>query len=256
MSIITFIIKKIVQYTAKYLGVGLVRSRRLEQLQSIETDISELLDFLSSANVIDGHSKAQLHQDIFVLLVTNFKKNGFFVEFGATNGVELSNTLLLEKSYGWNGILAEPARIWHKDLLKNRKASIETNCVWKTSGDIVNFNMVDMAELSTITEFSDRDGHHKQRENGMTYDIETISLNDLLKKHNAPKQIDYLSIDTEGSEFEILNNFDFNEYNISIITCEHNYTDDREKIFSLLSSNGYTRRFTGFSKWDDWYLKD
>ena len=163
---------------------------------------------------------------------------------------------MLEKSYGWRGILAEPAKIWHDDLTKNRDVNIDFLCVWKTSGDIVNFNMVDMAELSTITEFSDRDDHHKLRENGITYDIETISLNDLLKKHNAPKQIDYLSIDTEGSEFEILNNFDFNEYNISIITCEHNYTDDREKIFSLLNSNGYTRRFTGFSKWDDWYFKD
>ena len=59
--------------------------------------------------------------------------------------------------------------------------------------------------------------------------VETISLNDLLKKFNAPKYIDYLSIDTEGSEFEILSSLDFSKY-ISVITCEHNYSSKRKKF--------------------------
>ena len=77
----------------------------------------------------------------------------------------------------------------------------------------------------------------------------------MLKKHNAPKKIDYLSIDTEGSEFEILNSFNFNEYDIKVITCEHNYTSMREKIYSLLSKNGYERKYSEFSMFDDWYVK-
>tara|TARA_B100000242_G_C42645512_1_gene303440 strand:- start:264 stop:500 length:237 start_codon:yes stop_codon:yes gene_type:complete len=77
----------------------------------------------------------------------------------------------------------------------------------------------------------------------------------MLKKHNAPKTIDYLSIDTEGSEFEILSNFDFDEYDIKIITCEHNYTSMREKIFDLLSAQGYERKYSEFSLFDDWYVR-
>lgn len=161
----------------------------------------------------------------------------------------------MEKEYGWRGILAEPAKTWHKDLVQNRDVDIDFSCVWKRTGDTLEFHMADAAELSTISDFKNRDEHSLARENSVSYKVDTLSLLDLLKKFNAPHQIDYLSIDTEGSEFEILNAFDFNEYEISIISCEHNYTDDRDKINNLLTSKGYERRFEGFSKWDDWYFK-
>ena len=57
-------------------------------------------------------------------------------------------------------------------------------------------------------------------ENGAKYKVETISLNDMLELHNAPLIIDYLSIDTEGSEYEILSCLDFELY----------YTKTIEKI--------------------------
>ena len=76
-------------------------------------------------------SKAQLHQDIFVLAEHDFKSAGYFVEFGATNGHDLSNTYLLETQFGWQGIVAEPAKSWHEALKKNRQCHIETDCVWR-----------------------------------------------------------------------------------------------------------------------------
>lgn len=200
-------------------------------------------------------SKAQIFQDLFVLFMTNEKKGGYFVEFGATNGVTLSNTYCLEKSFGWNGILAEPARCWHAELSANRKCNIETNCVWEKSGEQLKFNEVSSRELSTINAYSGSDGHSLDRQNGEVYLVETVSLNALLEKHAAPRNIDYLSIDTEGSELTILNSFDFSKYNINIITVEHNFTGIREKIHELLSRNGYERVFEKFSNWDDWYVK-
>lgn len=76
-------------------------------------------------------SKSQLRQDLFVLSELEFKRNGYFVEFGATNGIELSNTYILEEEFEWNGILAEPAKCWHEDLKINRKCHIDTDCVWR-----------------------------------------------------------------------------------------------------------------------------
>ena len=70
-----------------------------------------------------------------------FKRNGFFIEFGASNGVDHSNTYLLEKRFNWRGILAEPARIWHKSLEVNRSAFIEKNCIWNVTGEKLLFNV-------------------------------------------------------------------------------------------------------------------
>jgi len=77
-----------------------------------------------------------------------------------------------------------------------------------------------------------------------------------LKKYNAPKEIDYLSVDTEGSELDILSAFDFNEYRFNCITIEHNFTENREKLKLLLEQNGYKRIFEHLSKWDDWYIAE
>jgi FkbM family methyltransferase len=213
-----------------------------------DTQKAELLRILR-------HTKSQLGQDVFALLENGVKENGYFVEFGSTDGVFLSNSYLLENEFGWNGILAEPAKRWHADLKSNRNCHIETNCVWKESNASLIFNETDLGEISTIDSFSSSDLHGASRKHGNKYSVATITLADLLDKYSAPAIIDYLSIDTEGSEYEILEHFDFNRYQFRVITCEHSYESKREKIFSLLTENGYVRKFEGLSQWDDWYVK-
>ncbi len=200
------------------------------------------------------HSRSQLRQDLFVLHQKAFKGDGFFVEFGATNGLDLSNTYLLEKHFGWRGILAEPARCWRESLRVNRSASIDYRCVWKETGSSILFVEPNEKELSTIKDFSDGDRHREARRDGVQYEVPTVSLEELLSEHDAPRHIDYLSIDTEGSEFEILSNFDFSKYKIDIITCEHNFTERQSDIFKLLSAQGYQRMAPHLSRFDDWYV--
>ena len=202
-----------------------------------------------------GESKSQLKQDLFVLSELGFKRNGYFVEFGATNGLYLSNTYLLEKKFGWLGIVAEPLKSKYAELIRNRSCHIEDKCVWKNSGELLKFLEANDQDLSTIFEYQDKDLHRESRKNGQISDVETISLNDLLKKYNAPRLIDYLSIDTEGSEFEILSNFNFEKYEFRVITVEHNYTNQREAIYNLLTSFGYKRKFEKLSEFDDWYIR-
>lgn len=251
--------KDLIQKILKKFSIGVLRYGALQGWKHYEKDIEEILKLptneLTRLVKVKDKSRSQLKQDLFVLLETNFKTNGFFVEFGATNGRDLSNTYLLEKEFNWSGILAEPAKFWHKDLNKNRVCNIEMNCVYSDSISELDFNEAIETELSTIKKYNDYDWASKKRKNGTGYKVKTISLVDLLIKHNAPKVIDYLSIDTEGSEYEILSHFDFESYQFRVITCEHNYTKMREKIYDLLVSKGYSRKYVGLSKWDDWYIK-
>jgi FkbM family methyltransferase len=232
---------------------------RIENLERLANGLEVLLASRDFAGGIDGapdirNSRSQISQDIFVLAELKNKRGGYFVDFGATNGVDLSNSYLLEKHYGWNGILAEPARCWHEDLRKNRSAAIDTRCVWSETGHKLEFNETKVPELSTISKFNDVDDHRRARSYGETYEVETVSLTDLLDHYRAPREIDYLSIDTEGSEFEILSNFDFSKYRFSVITCEHNFTEMRERMNYLLTSHGYKRKHEALSRWDDWYV--
>ncbi len=237
--------------------VSNIISRFGYKLQKKETynNSIERMKFLEQAIEFGSFSTSQLYQDLFVLVITRGKKNGFFVEFGAANGKYLSNTYLLEKQFNWTGILAEPAQIWFDDLSKLRSCTIDHRCVWSKSGEQIRFNETREPELSTIDRYSDNDDHALSRKTGNTYLVDTVSLLDLLDQNGAPRVIDYLSIDTEGSEYEILANFDFDKYDIKIITCEHNYTANREKINSLLAAKGYFRYYSNLSNFDDWYVR-
>lgn len=255
--------KGIIKSIFRKFGLGISKYSTLERLDK-ESRAFRDLELIKSfpreyAALLIEHlpySTAQLRQDLFVLGQLGFKKNGFFVEFGATNGIDLSNTFLLETKFGWSGILAEPAKCWHADLRKNRDSSIETRCVWKDSCSILSFREARLKELSTIDQFRGSDSLKSSRNSASVYEVPTISLNDLLEEYNAPYHMEYLSIDTEGSEYEILSKLNFEKYSFDVITCEHNFTNMREKLFSLLSRNGYKRVFEELSGQDDWYVKD
>lgn len=254
-------LKRTIKSSLRQLGVGITSAQALDRMMlnaSATHDIELLLTLPhEQAPQLLDHlrlSKSQLRQDLFVLAQLGFKRDGFFVEFGATNGIDLSNTYLLEQHFGWKGILAEPAQCWHHDLQSNRKSTIDKRCVWTQSGQTLTFNEVSTAELSTIESFSGKDDHKASRQDGKSYLVQTISLNDLLSEHQAPATMDYLSIDTEGSEYDILSHLDFNRYRFRVITCEHNFTPMRTKIHDLLTSHGYRRVHELVSKFDDWYV--
>lgn len=239
--------------TQKYLIENDCKYKNLTSVISFLNYLSA--DSLKEAIRIVGLAKSQIHQDIFVLVLLDFKRKGFFIEFGATNGVDFSNTWLLESEFGWEGILAEPSKQWHHELQNNRQCHISNKCVWKSSNESIIFNEVHQSGFSTIDSFSSDDHHFLSRKKGTKYSVETVSLNDLLSSFNAPKKIDYLSIDTEGSEYDILSTLDFCTWDISIISVEHNFTYSREKIRTLLEENNYKRVLTTVSEFDDWYVK-
>jgi hypothetical protein len=119
---------------------------------------------------------------------------------------------------------------------------------------MVKFNQSIFPEFSTVDQLTNFDGMARSRQSDSTYMVETITLLTLLQNANAPKYIDYISIDTEGSEFEILNSFDFTRYEFGILTIEHNHNANENLIDQLLFTNGYVRVHRDISDFDGWYI--
>ena len=129
-------------------------------------------------------------------------------------------------------------------------------CVWRSSRESITF-FEDIGDSAFSSIYNSKKNNVVKKDyNEVDYIVESISLNDLLCQHNAPSNIDFLSIDTEGSEFDILSNFNFTEYSIKVICVEHNYSSSRDDIFNLLTRNGYKRKFRFLSRFDDWYVLD
>ncbi|PCH75566.1 MAG: hypothetical protein COC12_00010 [Rhodobacteraceae bacterium] len=225
----------------------LALAQKRHQLLPVDSALPETPD-------LESRATSQLGQDLWVLEQTGHKQGGFFVEFGATDGVLLSNTFLLETGFGWTGICAEPNPQFFRKLRTNRSCITVPDCIMGRTGQTVEFILAD--EYGGAAEFAHNDNHSTKRAafqaNGETITLQSISLEDLLKKYGAPQTIDYLSIDTEGSEYEILKAFPFDEWDIRLLTVEHNFTPIREDIRLLLEGHGYT---CTEMQWDDWYSR-
>lgn len=198
-------------------------------------------------------SRSQLGQELRVLQFYNYKENGFFIEIGASDGIEPSNTYLLETKYKWKGICCEPIPRRFEKLVKNRPNSIcYQEAVYNQSGLSLTFDIANNFDLlSGISEHIDAHKSNVDR-NKTSIQVQTITLLDVLDKANAPSFIEYMSLDTEGTELEILKNFDFGKYTFGLIDVEHNFIEPRRtEIKNLLLSKGYV--YKGANQWDDMY---
>ena len=193
---------------------------------------------------------SQLGQDLFVLDYFKNAKGLYFVDVGANDGITLSNTYLLEKDFEWKGVCIEPDPEVYKKLVENRTCHTVNKPVYNASDVEVQFQIRQDSMLSGISEYLKR--HTTQPNKELTL-IKTKTLTDILDEAKAPRHIQYLSLDTEGSEYEILKGLDFSKYSFEIIDVEHNYVEPtRSDIRNILEKNGY--KYHSENKWDDRYL--
>lgn len=209
---------------------------------------------------------SQYGQDLFVYCcAVSCDMKGSFIEAGATNGINWSNTYILECSLGWDGILVEPCKAFHQQLRHNRNASFEFRCLLDENGSKVSFVEVltpnsdytlSSPELSSVASFLPKDWASQIRSgNSVRYDVDTIDFSTLATLHRLDSHIGYLSLDTEGSELAILQSIDFNKYSFDIITVEHNFIPSRmDKLRSLLSKAGYIKVLENASHADYWFV--
>lgn len=239
----------------------IILTQAYEQGLLIEDKKKILLNFIEYIKNFESNFKSQLYQDLFASFIVKNNFDKTFLEFGATNGVDLSNTYTLENKFLWSGALAEPDINWIESLKKNRtKSKIITKCIWSKSGEKKNFFSSKVGVLSTLDDFKNSDinsmpGNTAQRiKEGVNIEVDTISLNQVIREEFNNISPSYISIDTEGSEFEILSSFNFSKYRPAVFTIEHNFTDLQDKIDQLMLDNNYVRIFRKLTAFDAWYI--
>ena len=218
------------------------KSLKATDIDNIYTN-ENLVSFISK-NFSKSHS--QIFQDLFVYYILK-KEKGIYCEVGALDGKELSNTLYLEQEHGWSGILCEPNKSYQELIKKNRPNSILiTEPIFSKEDQEINFTELE----------GGRSGINKSSSGETSYKLKTTSLNKVLKENLNIKNINYISIDTEGTEYEIIKELDFDKFYPEIITIEHNYEKKkRDQIYSLLKDKNYNRYFKSISRFEDWYVR-
>jgi FkbM family methyltransferase len=173
-------------------------------------------------------SFSQAGQDFWMFgEVFNEKRDGFFLDVGAYDGVYLSNSYVLEKRYGWRGICVEANPDSFRLLQKNRSATCVNVCLAETEGFV---NFAKKGEFSKIVGSDNKVDPHAE-----VIRVRATTFCKLLKELNAPKQIDYLSIDIEGAEEEVLKDFSFSDYVIKCMTVER----PGNALKGILERNGF-----------------
>jgi len=203
------------------------------------------------------------------------EKDGYFVEIGACDGIENSCCYFFESELNWEGIAVEPARNYSLALSRNRKcpeySAIADYTIPLEKGGVL-FYQSDLPVLSGLScnLITEKKGQVWEKIGYTPYAVPTLTLFDLLEKHKSPNEIDYCSIDAEGSELAILSKFfqeneqNESKYKINVFSVE--IDDNLKQVSDIMTSNGYYEEFNPYLRgqkfegreitWERYYVKE
>lgn len=174
-------------------------------------------------------------------------KNGFFVDVGAHDGISINNTLYFERYNDWTGINIEPIESVYNKLMINRPFCTNINCAVSNADGraefILNKGYTEMIS-GLKNSYDNRHMYRLQKENLMTNsttEIVTVCtkrLETIFDEKNI-KHVNYLSIDVEGGEFDVVKSINFEKVFIDVIGFENNYDDVSVPILSYLESKNF-----------------
>jgi FkbM family methyltransferase len=205
-------------------------------IQETNENDPELIEFVKSIiippsnkplnlDIKNKNDYSQYGQSIIIDEILKSKRNGFIVEAGAFDGEIESNSLFFEINRNWSGILIEPIPThFQKILSKNRHIHKINACIAKNKPIVAKFAIDRTAssrnELANDLNKFNRFVPIRHGKDRIFVYVPCFSLNKILNALNV-KQVDYFSLDVEGSEMDVLNNIDFNTTNFKTFTVEH-----------------------------------
>ena len=191
---------------------------------------------------------SQFGADRWVL--ANNKEPGFYLDVGCHDGVEISNTYLLDKA-GWKGLCIDP----FPRNFEQRTATVVKAVVYSSNDNEIEFDY--SVEDPGCSGIDSELGMHRERLFTTTtiqkHKFTTRTLESILTECNAPRKIEYMNMDIEGAEYEALRVFSFDKWSFKMMSIEHNFEEPkRTQIRQLLESKGYHLEHSVHV--DDWYV--
>lgn len=184
---------------------------------------------------------------------------GYFIEIGGADGIENSNTFYLEKYLGWDGVCIEANPQLFKSLNENRSCKKINTACGQTSGDELEFICKD--QFSGFLKFSKKYRalllNEKKQNPKASLFIPVRTLTEVLCEVNAPSVIDFLSLDVEGAELDVLKGLDFKLFTVKHMIIEHNNEQPKRMNIRrfLQETYGYRRAPAETFLRDDFYYK-
>lgn len=172
------------------------------------------------------------------------KVDGVFVEIGASEPENGSNSLFFE-NLGWSGVLVEPNEKDADSLRKIRKSPVEASAIYKKAGEF-DFLLCDGYTKVLSGLLDEQNPYHLQRiqneisqygGSSRVVKVKCLTFSDLIEKYNLTS-IDYLSVDTEGSEHSIISSIPWDVCSPVCISVENNYNE--RLVFDYLTDKGYS----------------
>ena len=158
--------------------------------------------------------------DSLVLNIFKNKKKGFYVDLGCGNPIKNNNTYQLYKNFNWSGINID----LDKDNIKLFEISrpLDENITAAVSDGFKETNLFFYHSKSTLNTISRKNVDYQKAKISKSLKVNTVTLNSILEKSKFNiQEIDFLSIDVEGSELPIIKNIDFKKYKIKVIVVEY-----------------------------------
>lgn len=249
-------------------NLGLVKKHDLNRLHETQISyqclIGKLAFFLdyeilnkknlenSSFEILDWpnlllESRSETGQDLFALFSNQLKQGGTFLEFGAYDGVTFSNTHLLEAHFNWQGVLIDPISKHFEEMKLNRNCISIHAAITARKQEFVKILESPASNLSKPVS--------KSRFTDKTHRVPAFTLTEIMDRYFPATSLDFLSIDVEGEDLEILASVDLSKYQINSICVEHNNRTDSEELLKYMEEIGYTTVWDEYSGNDFWFIR-
>ena len=208
-----------------------------------------------------SNSKAQDKEDVYIFehfYITGkigMPRRGLYLEMGALDGRDISNTWAFEKVLGWRGVLLEPSPKPYQRLVKNRPDNVLANVA--VCGYPRQVHFIEHEGTGGIFEFMSKSFLQFWHRNVKVEElpiIPCVPLQRILDTLHI-RHIHVFSLDVEGAEYEVLSTLDFHRIKFDVILVESDWHNNKKNknVQELLASKGYS--YVGGALRSDWFIR-